>query len=126
MNRHNEHDALARKRRFVQSLTRSHARFLKDDNFLKPLTPTGTEDTSTTPQPSRSQQGTLLFNHEPKETSSLIVFTHYLCERCTFAIAKAHGTSACQLVLCAQHIHAFPTNHQCTSFNLDESAHSDL
>lgn len=122
MNINNDHDALAGKRRFVQSLTRSRARFLNDADFLKPITSNVTEDTSNTPQPNYNTQSTLFFDHGTKETSSLHVFTHHLCERCTYAIAKANGTNDYQFVLCAKRLQAFPTSHQCTSFKLDEQA----
>jgi hypothetical protein len=120
MNRLDAHDALARKRRFVESLTRSRARFLNEEDFLKPITRTTKEATSDTQQASDSKQSTLFFDQGTKETSSLLVFTHHLCERCTHAIAKANGANDYQFVLCATNIQTFPTSHKCPSFQLDE------
>jgi len=116
-----EHDALARKKRFVQSLTRSMT-YLQDDDFLKPVTSTVNEDINDTQQPSSSKQSMLFFDQGTKETSSLLVFTQYLCERCAHAVAKVNGTNDYQFVLCAKRLQAFPTSHQCTSFKLDERA----
>jgi hypothetical protein len=121
MNINENHDALAGKKRFVQSLTRSRARFLNDKDFLKPITRPMNEDTGNM-TPSDSQQSMLFFNQGTKETSSLLVFTHRLCERCTYAIAKANGTNDYQFVLCMTHNQAFPTNRPCTAFKLDEQA----
>jgi hypothetical protein len=122
MNINNDHDALAGKKRYVQSLTRSRARFLNDVDFLKPITSKVTEDTDNAPQPNYNTQSTLFFDQGTKETSSLHVFTHNLCERCTYAIAKANGTNDYQFVLCMTQHQAFPTNRPCTVFKLDEQA----
>jgi hypothetical protein len=122
MNINENHDALAGKKRFVQSLTRSRARFLNDKDFLKPIKRTVNENTGNTKQLNYSQQSTLFFGQGTKEKSSLLAFTHNLCERCTYAIAKANGTNDYQFVLCMTHNQAFPTNRPCTSFKLDEQA----
>jgi hypothetical protein len=119
MNINENHDALAGKKRFVQSLTRSRTRFLNDEDFLKPITRPMNEDTGTT-TPSDSQQSTLFFDQGTKETSSLLVFTHHLCERCAHAVAKVNGTNDYQFVLCAKRLPAFPTSQICPSFKLDE------
>lgn len=122
MNINENHDALAGKKRFVQSLTRSRTRFLNDEDFLKPITRTVNEDTSNTSQPSDSQQSMLFFDQGTKETSSLLVFTHHLCERCIHAIAHSPRANEYEFVLCAVHMPAFPTNPPCISFKLDEQA----
>jgi hypothetical protein len=96
--------------------------YLQDTDFLKPITSIVNEDTNDTQQPSSSKQSTLFFDQGTKETSSLLVFTHHLCERCTYAIAKANGTNNYQFVVCISHVHPFPTDHPCTSFKLDEQA----
>jgi hypothetical protein len=64
----------------------------------------------------------LFFDHETNETSSLLVFTHHLCERCTYAIAKANGTNDYRFVLCMTQNQVFPTTRKCTAFKLDEQA----
>jgi hypothetical protein len=71
MNINNDHDALAGKKRYVQSLTRSRARFLNDVDFLKPITSKVTEDTDNAPQPNYNTQSTLFFDQGTKETLHL-------------------------------------------------------
>ena len=121
MNINRNHEALARKKRFVQSLTRSR-NYLKDEDFLTPIGRTMKENTRNTPQ-SQCKQSTLFFDQESKgkrTNARVLAFTHHLCERCTHAIVHLQRPNEYEFVLCAARMPIFPTNPPCTSFKLDE------
>ena len=119
MNKIDDHDPLARKRRFVESLTRSRTRFLNDEDLLTPITQRTTEDARTAPSSNNSQRARFI-DHRPNHLRSLLVFTHHLCERCTHAVAHSPQPNEFEFVLCTARMPAFPTNPPCTSFQLDE------
>jgi hypothetical protein len=118
MNKNDNHDALARKRRFVESLTRTRTPFHNDEDLLKPTTHRVNEDTSN-PIPPSSSQSTRFIDHRLNHSRSLLVFTHHLCERCTHAVAHLQEPNEYEFVLCTERVPAFPTNPPCTSFQLD-------
>jgi hypothetical protein len=58
-----DHDALAEKKRFVQSLTHSH-RYLNDAHFLTPVSKKAADKTNHQPAPQQDQPQTTTNAHE--------------------------------------------------------------
>lgn len=49
------------------------------------------------------------------------VFSRYLCELCSNAIARHRGNDEYEFVVCARGVNGFPTGSKCQEFQIEES-----